>query len=254
MVKGTAKQSTNYGNNSYPASNAWSNGPKFTHTNSGVGQWWEVGFDNEYYIGKVRILNRRDCCGERLAGTKVMVGDQLCGTVQGGTKNGQWYDVTCSKPMKGRSVRLVTTQSTFLSISGFEAYSGSAGSSTTESTTGGSTSGETITEEGSETTTGGSTDTDRQVCVDNVLYLKRDGCVNGHNIKKLNGVSTVQECANRCNAHGAACVGIEYFDASKKGRSSYKVGSCIIASGTNIKGCDIKKYNMWLWEKMGSCN
>jgi len=124
MVKGSAKQSTNYGNNSYPASNAWSNGPKFTHTNAGVGQWWEVGFDNEYYIGKVRILNRRDCCGGRLAGTKVMVGNQLCGTVQGGTKNGQWYDVTCSRPMKGRAVRLVTTQRTYLSISGFEAYTG----------------------------------------------------------------------------------------------------------------------------------
>jgi hypothetical protein len=66
-----------------------------------------------------------------------MVGNQLCGTVQGGTKNGQWYDVTCSKPMKGRTVRLVTTQRTYLSISGFEAYTGSAGSSTT-TTTGGS--------------------------------------------------------------------------------------------------------------------
>jgi hypothetical protein len=69
-----------------------------------------------------------------------MVGNQLCGTVQGGTKNGQWYDVTCSKPMKGRSVRLVTTQRTYLSISGFEAYTGSAGSSTT-TTTGGAKGG-----------------------------------------------------------------------------------------------------------------
>ena len=34
---GSARQSTNYGNNSYPASNAWSNGSKFTHTNKGVG-------------------------------------------------------------------------------------------------------------------------------------------------------------------------------------------------------------------------
>jgi len=39
---GSVRQSTNYGNNSYPASNAFSNGSKFTHTNSGVGQWWEV--------------------------------------------------------------------------------------------------------------------------------------------------------------------------------------------------------------------
>jgi hypothetical protein len=41
---GSAKQSTNYGNNGYPASNAFSGGSKFTHTNKGVGQWWEVRF------------------------------------------------------------------------------------------------------------------------------------------------------------------------------------------------------------------
>jgi len=33
----SAKQSTNYGNNSYPATNAFSGGSKFTHTNAGVG-------------------------------------------------------------------------------------------------------------------------------------------------------------------------------------------------------------------------
>jgi hypothetical protein len=70
---GSARQSTNYGNNSYPASNAWSNGSKFTHTNAGVGQWWEVQFNQGYAIDRVRILNRRDCCGGRLAGTKVFV-------------------------------------------------------------------------------------------------------------------------------------------------------------------------------------
>jgi hypothetical protein len=41
--------------------------------------------------------------------------------------------------LKGRTVRLVTTQRTYLSISGFEAYTGSAGSSTTTSTTTGGT-------------------------------------------------------------------------------------------------------------------
>jgi hypothetical protein len=75
------RQSTNYGNNSYPATNAWSNGSKFTHTNKGVGQWWEVKFNQGYFIDRVRILNRRDCCGGRLAGTKVFVGRQECGQV-----------------------------------------------------------------------------------------------------------------------------------------------------------------------------
>jgi poly(beta-D-mannuronate) lyase len=118
----SVRQSTNYGNNSYPASNAWSNGSKFTHTNSGVGQWWEVKFNDEYLIGKVKILNRRDCCGGRLARTKVFVDNQVCGEVQNGTRNGTWYEVRCAKPLYGRRIRLVTQQRTYLSISGFEAY------------------------------------------------------------------------------------------------------------------------------------
>jgi hypothetical protein len=39
-----AKQSSPYGNNQFPATNAFSNGPKFTHTNKGVGMWWSVSF------------------------------------------------------------------------------------------------------------------------------------------------------------------------------------------------------------------
>ena len=37
LNQGSARQSTNYGNNSYPASNAFAGGSKFTHTNAGVG-------------------------------------------------------------------------------------------------------------------------------------------------------------------------------------------------------------------------
>ena len=83
---GGARQSTNYGNNSYPAQNAFRG--KFTHTNAGVGQWWEVPFNRPYAIDRVRILNRRDCCGNRLSGTKVFVDNQYCGAVPGGARNG----------------------------------------------------------------------------------------------------------------------------------------------------------------------
>jgi hypothetical protein len=76
---GSARQSTNYGNNGYPATNAWTNGAKFTHTNAGVGQWWEVQMNQGYWIDRVRVRNRRDCCGGRLAATKVYVDNQLCG-------------------------------------------------------------------------------------------------------------------------------------------------------------------------------
>jgi hypothetical protein len=60
-------------------------------------------------VDRVKILNRRDCCGERLAGTKVFIGHKFCGSVAGGTRNGQWYEVKCSGPTWGGKVRLVST-------------------------------------------------------------------------------------------------------------------------------------------------
>jgi hypothetical protein len=84
----SVRQSTNYGNNRFPASNGFSNGARFSHTNRGVGQWWEVQFNQQYYVDRVKILNRRDCCGGRLARTKVFVDNQVCGEVQNGTRNG----------------------------------------------------------------------------------------------------------------------------------------------------------------------
>jgi len=33
-------------------------------------------------------MNRKDCCGDRLAGVEVSVGDKVCGKIQNGTKNG----------------------------------------------------------------------------------------------------------------------------------------------------------------------
>jgi hypothetical protein len=65
-----------YSNNAYPASNAFvAGGGKFTHTAKGVGMWWRANFGQNETIAKVRILNRRDCCGERLGGTIVRIGN-----------------------------------------------------------------------------------------------------------------------------------------------------------------------------------
>jgi hypothetical protein len=58
-----ASQSSPYGGNRFPATNAFSNGGTFTHTNAGVGMWWKAYFDSRYWVSRVRILNRRDCCG-----------------------------------------------------------------------------------------------------------------------------------------------------------------------------------------------
>jgi len=105
----SARQSTNYSNTNYLANWAFQGPNKFSHTKNGVGQWWEVAFNQQYWVDRVRVLNRRDCCGGRLNGTKVMIDNQVCGQIPNGCRNGQWYTVKCSKPLFGGKVRLVTT-------------------------------------------------------------------------------------------------------------------------------------------------
>jgi hypothetical protein len=76
--RGSARQSTTFGR--FDASQAWSNGPRFTHTKKGVGQWWSAEFNGQGIVDRVRVLNRRGsksgaryCCPNRLGRTKVMV-------------------------------------------------------------------------------------------------------------------------------------------------------------------------------------
>lgn len=68
-----------------------------------------------------------------MARTKVSIGGQLCGSVQSGTRNGQWYTVKCPMPIRGDKVVLETTQNTYLSISGIEVYSATLKSGTMSS-------------------------------------------------------------------------------------------------------------------------
>jgi len=49
--------------------------------NDASGAWWQVNFGIDITITKVKFLNRGDCCGDRLNGAKVYVGDNLCGTI-----------------------------------------------------------------------------------------------------------------------------------------------------------------------------
>ncbi|MEL6253468.1 MAG: PKD domain-containing protein [Bacteroidota bacterium] len=46
-----------------------------THTSSSANPWWRVNLEDTYQLNHIEISNRTDCCGNRLAGTKVLVGD-----------------------------------------------------------------------------------------------------------------------------------------------------------------------------------
>jgi len=104
LNQGTASQGDVY-SNSFPATNAFSNGSKFTHTQNKVGQWWKCSFNGgQQWVWQVRILNRRNCCGHRLKGVKVTIGGKECGTITENTKQGQWYTVKCAKPVRGDKI------------------------------------------------------------------------------------------------------------------------------------------------------
>jgi hypothetical protein len=49
--------------------------------------WWRASFGQSYWINKVKIRNRKDCCGERLAKTVVFIGGKECGKIEAGTSN-----------------------------------------------------------------------------------------------------------------------------------------------------------------------
>ncbi|XP_063297673.1 uncharacterized protein LOC134586094 [Pelobates fuscus] len=56
--------------------------PNFYHgscscTNADVSPWWRVDLLSEHKISKIVITNRGDCCGERLDGAMILIGDSL---------------------------------------------------------------------------------------------------------------------------------------------------------------------------------
>jgi hypothetical protein len=67
--------------------------------------WWKASFvGGGALIERVRVKNRHDCCGERLAGTRITIGGQECGKIQNGTKTNQWYEVRCARPLAGGEI------------------------------------------------------------------------------------------------------------------------------------------------------
>jgi len=79
-----------------------------------------------YYVSRVRIRNRRDCCGQRLAYSSVRIifngRERQCGRLPGRTQNGRWYTVTCRGRIVGDGIKIVTTRNEYLSIAGIEVW------------------------------------------------------------------------------------------------------------------------------------
>ncbi|XP_035696652.1 uncharacterized protein LOC118430053 [Branchiostoma floridae] len=87
-------------------------GNQCTLTNPEDGPWWQVDLEKDWPVGSVRVLNRGDCCGNRLHNFEVRVNrdggsSELCGAPYSGTPtNGQSITVHCGRPIIGRYVRV----------------------------------------------------------------------------------------------------------------------------------------------------
>ncbi|XP_019616806.1 PREDICTED: fucolectin-4-like [Branchiostoma belcheri] len=88
-----------------------------THTHWEYEPWWKVDLGDTYVISHVTVINRGDCCGERLRNFMVRVGpyedfleNTPCGDIYSETpSNGETIDVRCEEPISGRwvSVQLI---------------------------------------------------------------------------------------------------------------------------------------------------
>ncbi|XP_066479178.1 fucolectin-like [Tiliqua scincoides] len=85
-----------------------------THTNLDTEPWWYVDLGIRYAISAVVVKNRGDCCGSRLRGAEVHVGDSkgsssksnpLCGPIAD-TSDGSLSTIYCNG-LKGRYVSIV---------------------------------------------------------------------------------------------------------------------------------------------------
>ncbi|XP_026117440.1 fucolectin-4-like [Carassius auratus] len=82
-LKGTAVQSSTY-DYIYGASNAL-DGIRYapglasscSHTDIELNPWWRLDLLDSYYIYKVTVTNRADCCPERTAGVEIRIGNSL---------------------------------------------------------------------------------------------------------------------------------------------------------------------------------
>ena len=110
------------------------------YTNKGVGEWWAADFTIEQRaVGRVRILNRGSCqepatafshivetsnCYDRLASARVELDGQYCGSLPAATPStsDNWWEVRCSKPLVGSSIKVVTKTDTYLHFADIEVY------------------------------------------------------------------------------------------------------------------------------------
>jgi len=89
-----------------------------THTLQSQPVWWEVDLQDIYRVDTVKIFNRIDCCGARLNGVKVRVGDNECGSI---AIPGAASSVSCDQK-EGSTVTIYHGRREFLQLCEVEVF------------------------------------------------------------------------------------------------------------------------------------
>ncbi|XP_076112654.1 uncharacterized protein LOC143080614 [Mytilus galloprovincialis] len=93
----------------------------FTHTKNQNNPYWSVDLGKTVSVKQINIINRKDCCGNRLKNIAVTVGQNLhkmehCSNFKGPGKNGQFIVLTCKTPISGRYVKILRSGKGYLSL------------------------------------------------------------------------------------------------------------------------------------------
>ncbi|KAM8966348.1 fucolectin-like [Pelodytes ibericus] len=96
-----------------------------THTQREKNPWWMLDIGESQSIGEITLVNRRDCCSQRLEGAEIRVGDSpnhdnpICGIVSDVSKD---KNVFCCHGMSGRYVSVTIPRTEYLSLCEVEVY------------------------------------------------------------------------------------------------------------------------------------
>ncbi|XP_053383787.1 fucolectin-3-like [Mercenaria mercenaria] len=90
-------------------------------TNSEQNNWWMVNLEHIYILSKVVILNRSDCCSNRLSKLAITVGEtesnmHMCATYDGPGGKGELVNITCQTSVSGQFVKIRQSDSSYLQL------------------------------------------------------------------------------------------------------------------------------------------
>uniref|UniRef100_A0A8C8VPF6 F5/8 type C domain-containing protein n=1 Tax=Pelusios castaneus TaxID=367368 RepID=A0A8C8VPF6_9SAUR len=107
----------------------WQENP-CSHTQADTEPWWTVDLGSRHSVSAVIVKNREDCCGERLRGAQIRVGDSLanngrqnpiCGTITDISAGS--LSTICCNGLEGRYVTVtIPGRAEYLTLCEVEVY------------------------------------------------------------------------------------------------------------------------------------